>query len=471
MFAAFLRIVGSGSMPLWTDEGWSHWAANVGTLNDTLQIVAEDRHPPLYFLALSAWIDLTGESRAGMRFLSIAAGLLTIAATYRVTFDTFGRRAAILPAFGLALLPLAAYYDQEIRHYGWLTTFGAFSWLCFLRLLRRPTQIRAIVYALTAAALLYTLYFGVFILAAQGFAALIVSIRRAGVPTKRPYAPLRFTVFAFILCLALYVPWIYVILTRQWNFLTYGISANPGTLMLPRDLLSALILLFGEPFIIGLSVFALGIAALIRRNTPNRIPLLIGGVGLPLALLALGFISPLIAPRILVMLMPIMLVVMSAATFHRLGTMLFIVWSVLNFPLAVGGETLIQPRLPSHFAANVIGNGFQAGDLVVLETGWDDNAAAYEVGRVAPDAEIVRMLAYLPQRPDAPFVPFPPPESIIGDANRVWVIQWLTAPYILSYLERPESGYTLAESVDVLAGDYGESFGAPVIVVRLFTRP
>ena len=48
--AAALRILGAGSYPVWTDEGWSIWAASDPT--QVIGIVAADRHPPLYFAAL-----------------------------------------------------------------------------------------------------------------------------------------------------------------------------------------------------------------------------------------------------------------------------------------------------------------------------------------------------------------------------------------------------------------------------------
>jgi len=71
--AAALRIVNAGHFPVWTDEGWSTWAVSDHSLGAILDKVAHDRHPPLYFVALSGWWTVAGDSRIALRFLSIAA--------------------------------------------------------------------------------------------------------------------------------------------------------------------------------------------------------------------------------------------------------------------------------------------------------------------------------------------------------------------------------------------------------------
>ena len=53
LIAAALRIVGASGYPVWTDEGWSIWASSNPA--QVIGIVAADRHPPLYFAALSLW--------------------------------------------------------------------------------------------------------------------------------------------------------------------------------------------------------------------------------------------------------------------------------------------------------------------------------------------------------------------------------------------------------------------------------
>src|SRR5258708_13547062 len=113
-------MVNAGHTPVWTDGGWSTWGGSDHNLGVILERVAHDRHPPLYFMTLSAWWTLAGYSRIALRFLGIASGLLSIAVIYRVGLDWFGQRAAMYAALLLALLDVAIYYSQEIPPYGWL---------------------------------------------------------------------------------------------------------------------------------------------------------------------------------------------------------------------------------------------------------------------------------------------------------------------------------------------------------------
>ena len=149
------------------------------------------------------------------------------ALVYRLAVDAFGRRAGIYALLLIAALPIAVYYAQEVRHYGWLALFSALSWLIFLRYLKRPSRALWIGYLLSISAMLYTLYFGVFTLAVQGLViALPLSTQWRGGWGVR----FRALLAAWIVAAILYLPWGYVILTQQAGILDSGISGAPGTL-------------------------------------------------------------------------------------------------------------------------------------------------------------------------------------------------------------------------------------------------
>src|SRR5580765_7525291 len=84
LLAASTRIINSSQWPIWTDEGWTIWAVQSHNFGMVVNTLANDRHPPAYFLALSAWSSLAGESRLALRYLSMMIGLLTVAAVYRI---------------------------------------------------------------------------------------------------------------------------------------------------------------------------------------------------------------------------------------------------------------------------------------------------------------------------------------------------------------------------------------------------
>src|SRR5258708_27301713 len=211
-------MVNAGHTPVWTDEGWSTWAASDHNLGVILDRVAHDRHPPLYFMTLSAWWTLAGYSRIALRFLGIASGLVSIGAIYRVGLDWFGRRAALYAALLLSLLDVAIYYSQEIRHYGWLMLAVALMTLYFLRYLRRPRRSLLILYGLSIVFMLYSLYIGVLVVAVQVVVGLF--IWRGSRAAKRDL------VLAWAAALILYVPWL-VVISQPLGILAGGIDGFP----------------------------------------------------------------------------------------------------------------------------------------------------------------------------------------------------------------------------------------------------
>ncbi|NLE49986.1 MAG: hypothetical protein GX613_01150, partial [Chloroflexi bacterium] len=72
LLAAALRLSGAASRPVWTDEGWTAWAARDHRPSVILDKLADDRHPPLYTLALSGWWSVAGPSHVALRFPAIA---------------------------------------------------------------------------------------------------------------------------------------------------------------------------------------------------------------------------------------------------------------------------------------------------------------------------------------------------------------------------------------------------------------
>ncbi len=483
LVAAALRIVGAGGYPVWTDEGWSIWASSDPA--QVIGIVAADRHPPLYFAALSLWRMAAGDSLLALRFLSIAAGVIAVAVVYRLACDVFGRRAALIAALLIAALPSAVYYAQEVRHYGWLTLFSALSWLILLRYLRRPGWRWWIGYVLSLAAMLYTLYFAVFTIAAQVVVIFLSMLSQPHPPTPSPlrregerpaslgrakphFASQRGEAYAFFAAAMLYLPWLVVIATQQAGILGGGIGDAPNTIQ-PEDVLAVLRVGFGIHLLIPLAGLVVGGLLILRRPRLRPLALLIGGGGLLIGMVGLSLRFDLLSARTLAFLTPLLLIVSGyglSKLDRRVGYGLAGVWVLLTLITPV----VIQPRLHSEAAAQVLASAYQPGDAVILETGWDDNAFAYEVGQaLPPGAEIVRTLPWTNERTGGQPV-VPQVEPVLVSHARVWVVQWLQAPQVLPFLEGGGDGFQPAQTLDVSAGDYGARFGAPTIQVRLFTR-
>ena len=266
LLAAATRIINAGHWPVWTDEGWSTWAASDHHFDVILSRVAQDRHPPLYFLALSAWWSVAGYSRIALRFLSIVGGLLTVAVVYRIGADWFGKRAGSYAALLLAVLNIAVYYSQEIRHYSWLMLAISLMTLTFLRYLRRPRPTMLVAYALSVVFMLYTLYIGVFILIVQVPVGLL--LWRG---SRRDKAKL---IAAWTASFVLYAPWL-VAISQQINILAGGIDGYPTNL---SSLLIVAGLLFGGQLALTVGLYIVGASRVIRASdeaaplTPGPFP-------------------------------------------------------------------------------------------------------------------------------------------------------------------------------------------------------
>jgi predicted membrane-bound mannosyltransferase len=76
-----LRLLSLADANIWWDEGWSVWLARQSVLG-IARGTAADVHPPLYYWLLHAWQALAGESEFAVRFLSVAAGTLTVVALW-----------------------------------------------------------------------------------------------------------------------------------------------------------------------------------------------------------------------------------------------------------------------------------------------------------------------------------------------------------------------------------------------------
>jgi 4-amino-4-deoxy-L-arabinose transferase-like glycosyltransferase len=208
-----LRVQGLDFQPLWGDEGWSFYLASQ-PLGQLLNLTALDIHPPLYYILLKSWLFLTGPGAEEARFLSVIAGTLLIPVVGLLGQRWFNGLAGIMGAAVTALAPLAIYYAQEVRMYGWVTLLGAMSvYFCLknealeqAQPARRPVQLA---YLLSATAALYTHYYAIFILLFQGLYLLLVH-RRA---FFRHYFSL------FLVSGMLYLPWVIYTGARLINYI------------------------------------------------------------------------------------------------------------------------------------------------------------------------------------------------------------------------------------------------------------
>jgi hypothetical protein len=466
LLAAATRIVNAGHWPVWTDEGWSTWVASDHRLDVILSELAPDRHPPLYFASLSAWWTIAGDSRIALRFLAIAGGLLTVAVTYRIGADWVESRAGVYAALLLAVLPVAVYYGQEIRHYSWLMLSVCLMMLFFLRYLRRPRIGTLALYVASSLFMLYTLYIGVLILGLQ----VAIGLFAWRAPLRNKMA----LVVGWVTAVVLYIPWL-VLMLGQLGFVSIGIAGYPTTL---DGLLTLAGILLGGQLALAAGLYALGTWRVVEQAQRSvrwlaQMTLVLGGIGL-LGVMAIGNLwIGLLSARTLVFLVPLLMVICGyglTLVNRRAGNVLAL--ALVAVSLAAPG--VIQPRLDYHVAAQAVAADYTPGDLIVLETGWDDNAFRYELmlalGESA-EPQIIRTWPWVNNRqPGVPVVP--QIEDRLKAQRRIWVVNWLQPSQVIPFLEQGNDGFVRVLTRETSTGaQYQGRYSDPTVRAVLFERP
>ena len=245
-FGYALRLYKLGAQSLWYDETVSAVLAQK-TVPDLIAHTARDIHPPGYYLLLRGWTLLAGNSEFALAYFSLLFGTLLIAAVYalgmkisskfKIQNSKSGNSAALWAAGLVALSPYNVWYSQEVRMYtlgaflgvmavsfqlsafsGRLSAFSgrlsAFSFQRSAAIHNSQFTIHYwILYALFAAAGLYTLYYFAFLLIAFNLFLLVYifyhlsfTIHRS--PFTVHHSPFIPWLLANLLVLALYLPWL-----------------------------------------------------------------------------------------------------------------------------------------------------------------------------------------------------------------------------------------------------------------------
>jgi 4-amino-4-deoxy-L-arabinose transferase-like glycosyltransferase len=214
LLAFAVRLYNLTYHSLWFDEAMSvHWArSSVARILEVSMNLAEDRLPPLYYLALHHWRLWAGDGEVAVRLPSVLLGTLLIPLVYRLTIDLFGgaygRRVALLAATLTALNPFLIWYSQEARMYAQavlLATLGSWFFLRATTLTYLQKSGRTIhypviywfAYGLCAAAGLYTHLYTGFLLPAHALYLLLTPSR-----SRRAWLPFALTMLGAILLFA-----------------------------------------------------------------------------------------------------------------------------------------------------------------------------------------------------------------------------------------------------------------------------
>ncbi|MFN0090083.1 MAG: glycosyltransferase family 39 protein, partial [Acidimicrobiales bacterium] len=165
---------------LWLDEAQSVAIARL-PLRDIPAALREDGAPPLYYVLLHGWMALVGAGDTALRTLSEVASIVTIPVLAEAARRwSGGRAAAWTAALLLAANPFAIRYAAETRMHAVVMLEVSLGLLAVHAALAAATRARLTAVAALAAALLYTHYWALYLLAGAAATLAVAAWRRRG---------------------------------------------------------------------------------------------------------------------------------------------------------------------------------------------------------------------------------------------------------------------------------------------------
>ena len=168
---------------IWLDEATSIDQAQM-PLGDMLHTLrSTDVHPPLHHVVLWVTVRALGTGELAVRAPSLIAATALVPLLYAAGRDIYDRRAGMAAAALGAVAPFAIWYAQEARMYALFMVFALLAVWAQVRILRGGGALAWAGYAVAAAALVYTQYFGILFVGVQQL-AFAVAVARGELPLR-----------------------------------------------------------------------------------------------------------------------------------------------------------------------------------------------------------------------------------------------------------------------------------------------
>ena len=412
ILAAALRCYRLDGQSLWYDEGVSAFMTTRGPV-EIARAAAADIHPPLYYWLLAGWAVPFGNGEIALRALSVVLGTASVWVVWRLGRALYGEAVGLTAAALLAISPLAVQYSQEVRMYalaGLLAAASTWAYGGFMTDFQRASgtasshhprplpegegasapspsgrgqEVRAlrsraaVLYGLLAAALLYTHYYGVLVIAAHQvhFGLSLAMTRRWRMAPS--------WLLASGVAAALYLPWLPHALRQTSYYPGLGVPQPPWALAMDAvNVLSIGLATTRFAFRLGLAPFlALAVVGILASreskaegpghgaavevrpltfDCSGRVLLLLWLVLSIAVMVVLSTGRPVYEPRFLMLVLPawVILVAAGAVTVGR-----------------VVGRLLLTQLLPT--ARVALGGALAAGAIALLLVPTSRSLAAY----------------------------------------------------------------------------------------------
>lgn len=178
LVAWVLRVTTLTLQSMWIDEVMALYFTR-GTFVETLHTIVRPEHNgPLFYLILFWWRHLVGDSDFAIRYLSAIFSTLTLPLMYRLARELFTRRTAALALWLCGFSPFMVWFAQEAKMYALHMMVATASTLILLEAFRRGRIWYWIGYAVLVSAMLYSHFFGAFLVITQGVMSIVLGWRR-----------------------------------------------------------------------------------------------------------------------------------------------------------------------------------------------------------------------------------------------------------------------------------------------------
>jgi 4-amino-4-deoxy-L-arabinose transferase-like glycosyltransferase len=167
--AALVRFSTLGARSFWVDEAVVVHLVELGfweMLGDLLG--GTEGTPPLYYALAWFWAELFGTGEFGLRSLSAILGTAAVPVAYLAGRELLSSRVGLVAASLFALSPLLVWHSQDARAHSLAVLFAGLSFLFFLRALREPRRATIAWWAVFSVVGVFSHYFVVFLVAAEG---------------------------------------------------------------------------------------------------------------------------------------------------------------------------------------------------------------------------------------------------------------------------------------------------------------
>ncbi|MEO5948974.1 MAG: glycosyltransferase family 39 protein [Candidatus Saccharimonas sp.] len=143
---------------IWFDEAFTAYIVRFDYA-DIARYTATDVHPPLYYWMIKAWTSLWGTSELAFRSFSMVCGVIAIVLGFVLLKKLFGKRAAVLGAWFIALSPMFIRYGEEARMYTMVTAIVLAATYVLIRATETNARKYWIWYGILIALGMWTHYF------------------------------------------------------------------------------------------------------------------------------------------------------------------------------------------------------------------------------------------------------------------------------------------------------------------------